>query len=180
MIYSIGHGNRSWSEFLFILSSKECRFLVDVRSFPKSKFNSSFNDSELKKLCQASGIKYVFMGNLLGGRPKDRSLYDHLGRADYPSFEASKSYQEGIDRLVNASRIKENTFIMCSEKNPAECHRSKLIGKTLKEKGVEVLHIDEEGFEITQLQAIDRITKGQADLFGDDPKATMSRGKYVK
>lgn len=178
MIYSIGHGNRSWPDFLDILVSKNCKFLIDVRSFPVSKFNPSFNKDQLDEQCRISGVKYVFMGDALGGRPADRSLYDKEGHADYQLIEKSPQYTAGISRLEKAASIAENTFIMCSELNPCDCHRSKLIGKSLEELGISIRHIDKNGNETSQAQVINKIDHGQADLFGDSAATTKSRGKY--
>lgn len=178
MIYSIGHGNRSWPEFLSLLVSKNCKFLIDVRSFPSSKFNPSFNKDQLDQQCRLAGIKYVFMGDTLGGRPANKSLYDIAGRADYQLIEKSLPYVEGISRLERASRISENTFVMCSELSPCDCHRSKLIGKSLEVLGISILHLDKIGAEVSQSQVIDQIDCGQADLFGDNETISKSRGRY--
>ena len=40
---------------------------------------------------------------------------------------------------------------MCSEAKPQECHRTKLIGNTLAEQNIDVVHIDETGATKTQL-----------------------------
>lgn len=179
MIYSIGHGNRSWTAFLELIRSFDCKYLIDVRSFPKSKFNPSFDREALEAACKDAGIKYVFMGDAIGGRPSDKSLYDDEGKADYTKIEKSKKYIEGISRLEKASGIRENTFIMCSELSPSECHRSKLIGRTLSEIGIQITHIDKKGIPISQEDAIDQITNGQGDLFGESPSITKSRGRYT-
>lgn len=178
MIYSIGHGNRSWPELFSLLASKNCKFLIDVRSFPASKFNPSFNKEHLDEQCRIAGIKYVFMGDELGGRPADKSLYDSAGRADYQLIEKSPQYIAGISRLQKAANISDNTFIMCSELSPCDCHRSKLIGKTLEGLGISIRHIDKIGAEASQSRVIDQIDNGQADLFGDSAAITKSRGKY--
>jgi len=179
MIYSIGHGNRSWPTFLELLKSFKCKYLIDVRSFPKSKFNPSFDRENLEEVCQKVGIKYVFMGDVLGGRPHDKSLYDDNGKTDYSKVEKSKSYINGITRLKKAAELSEKTFMMCSELSPSECHRSKLIGRTLAEIGISVTHIDKNGTPISQDDAIFQITNGQSDLFGTAPDITKSRGKYA-
>jgi hypothetical protein len=47
---------------------------------------------------------------------------------------------------------------------------------TLAAEGVPLFHIDEDGGILTQTQAIDRLTRGQMDLFGQ-PSFT-SRKRY--
>jgi uncharacterized protein (DUF488 family) len=65
---------------------------------------------------------------------------------------------------------------MCSEGRPEQCHRSKLIGEALATAGIHVCHIDETGQLLTQQQVIDRLTRGQLDLFG--PTTFTSRKRY--
>jgi uncharacterized protein (DUF488 family) len=70
---------------------------------------------------------------------------------------------------------------MCSEQKPQECHRSKLIGNTLRKLGIEVAHIDESGELKTQEEVDNILSGGQLSLF-DDPalnkKIGLSRKKY--
>ena len=81
-------------------------------------------------------------------------------------------------RLLTAHSKGLCSFLMCSELRPEECHRCKLIGAALAERGVEIIHIDEKGRAISQDEAIDRITGGQEGLFGQDPSINRSRGSY--
>ncbi|WP_172600863.1 DUF488 domain-containing protein [Cereibacter sphaeroides] len=179
MIYSIGHGNRSWPQFLSILKQYDGKYLIDVRSFPRSKFNPDFNQDSLEAACKDAGIKYLFLGDSLGGKPKKKSLYDQDGRADYIRMSEEDGYKASIARLQKAASLDENTFIMCSELCPSQCHRSKLIGRTLEDLGVHPVHIDKRGVGISQREVIDLLTMGQNDLFGESPSVSRSRGSYV-
>jgi uncharacterized protein (DUF488 family) len=79
-IYSIGHGNKKIEAFIDELKSVEVQFLLDIRSKPFSKWNPQFNQNELKFKLEENGIKYVFVGDTLGGLPDDRSCYDNNGK----------------------------------------------------------------------------------------------------
>lgn len=179
MIYTIGHGNRTWTDFSMLVKGHTGKYLIDVRSQPYSKFNGDFNRDSLESLCKVEGIKYLFMGDSLGGKPKNKRLYDHDGRADYNLIKRDVEFCSSIDRLIKASHLSDNVFVMCSELCPSQCHRSKLIGRTLVEVGIEPIHIDKNGREVSQDEVIRMITKGQGDFFGDDPALTKSRGSYV-
>lgn len=179
MIYSIGHGNRSWAAFIDLVKSYNGRYLIDVRSFPRSKYNPDFNKENLELACEKEGIKYLFMGDTLGGKPKKKTLYDREGRADYTLMSGEDDYKASISRLQKASKLDENTFIMCSELCPSQCHRSKLIGKTLVELGIPPIHINKQGKGMSQEDVIDVITNGQDDFFGESPSITKSRGSYA-
>lgn len=179
-LYSIGHGNRKNEEFLSLLQKFAIEFLIDVRSQPYSKYNPQFNQSELKTYLENNGIKYVFMGDSIGGRPNDTSCYDHEGKVDYEVIKTKIFFKQGIERLKTAYDKDINVVIMCSESKPCECHRSKLIGKVLVEDKIAIMHIDEKGKVKDQITVINELNKGlpEYDLFGN-PKNSTSRKTYL-
>lgn len=122
-------------------------------------------------------MKYVFMGDALGGRPSDPTLFDDDGRVNYIKVAETNSFQLGVGRLKTSVRKGFVSCLLCSESKPETCHRCKLIGAELECIGIEVIHIDEKGFEISQQRAMARLTKGQDDMFGD-PALVRSRGIY--
>jgi len=48
---------------------------------------------------------------------------------------------------------------MCSERDPAHCHRSKLIGPVLVEENIHLLHIDEKDHLRNQTEIMSRNIK---------------------
>lgn len=179
-LYSIGYGNRPWEEVRRLLSSRGCEFLIDVRSNPFSKFNPSFGKESLSDLCRESGIRYVFMGDSLGGKPISAEHFDMDGKVNYSRLAEGTEFRHGLSRLVTANAKGICACIMCSELRPQECHRCKLIGSELRELGIDVVHIDEAGMDISQDEAIQRLTGGQSDIFGVSPEISRSRGAYKK
>lgn len=179
-LYTIGHGNRTPENFIGLLRDFKIQYLIDVRSQPYSKFNPHFNQNELKFFLENHGIKYVFMGDTIGGRPKDVSCYDHEGKIDYEIVKNKTFFQTGIDRLRIAYKKDFNVVLMCSESNPCECHRSKLIGRVLANDNITLKHIDENGKTKTQIAVINELNKGlsDVDLFGIAINAT-SRKAYL-
>ena len=180
LLYTIGHGNRKAKDFLSIIKKYGIEFLVDVRSQPYSKFNPQFNQNELKYYLEEHGVKYVFMGDTLGGRPEDRTCYDDDGKVNYESIKTKDFFQKGIERLKIAYDKGVNVVIMCSESKPIECHRSKLIGKVLNNEKIVLQHIDEKGILKDQATVINELNKGlsEVDLFGNPLNAT-SRKSYL-
>jgi uncharacterized protein (DUF488 family) len=174
-IMSIGYGNRHIDDFMEILICFEIEFLIDVRSYPYSKFNPFYNGDLLKAYLWKKRIRYVFMGDTLGGKPNDNRAYNEEGYVDYTKYEALESYNDSIDRLVNATKSGIKIAIMCSESKPEECHRSKLIGQTLHKRGVSIQHIDENILVIPHWEIIGRITKNDRNLFEIN---LTSRKKY--
>ena len=144
-ILTVGHGDQSIESFIDLLRKHRVEFLVDTRSMPYSSRNPQFGQRVLAKFLDDAGIQYVFLGDKLGGKPKDTSLYDDSGNPDYDKIAQSAAYTRGISELVELARGDENIAIMCSESDYHNCHRYKLISRTLAIDGVEVQHIMRDG-----------------------------------
>jgi len=179
-LYTIGHGSRKPEIFLNLLKALNIEYLIDVRSQPYSKFNPQFNQNEIKFFLKKNGIKYHFMGDLIGGRPNDTSCYDNFGKVSYDIIKTKDFFISGISRLKTAYDKGASVAIMCSEGKPCDCHRSKLIGKVLLEEKIPLLHIDENGKLKDQITVINELNKGRSDvtLFGEDINAS-SRKSYI-
>jgi uncharacterized protein (DUF488 family) len=144
-LYTIGHGRRPFEEFLRLLQEHGIEYLVDVRSHPQSRFNPQYNLKALDAALAEAGIRYVHLGDSLGGKPGDPSLYDAGGRFDYNLVVDRPFFRAGIERLKTAYRQQLRLAFMCSESKPQECHRARLIGEVLHGEGIPVVHIDEQG-----------------------------------
>ena len=149
-VFSIGHSNQTLEDFLTLLERHKIEVLVDIRSYPYSKFTTQFNSPELKTAVTRSGLKYLFMGKELGGRPDDLAFYDETGRVKYFQVARSPLFLEGFTRLLKG-REKYRLALMCSEEDPAGCHRHLLVSRVLAEHGVEVGHIRGDGSVQTKL-----------------------------
>lgn len=130
-LYSIGHGQKTLDEFISELKSFDIQFLVDVRTSPFSKWAPYFNQGIIENWLNTAHIKYTYMGNFIGGRPQNDTCYDENGFFDYKKMAEENEFKIGINRLVIANSKSCRVAVMCSESDPAECHRSKLIGREL-------------------------------------------------
>lgn len=173
-IYTIGYGSRSIEDFVKLLQDYDIKFLVDVRSQPYSRFNPDFSKDALEKRLKQHFIRYIFMGDTLGGRPQDSSCYVD-NKVDYSRVREKSFFQKGISYLHTAWGKQLHIALMCSEAQPQECHRAKLIGNTLTEQNIDVAHIDEVGAIKTQLQINQILTDGQPTLFPDESLVTTSK-----
>jgi len=177
-IYTIGYGAREIDAFIQVLQMNGIVYLIDVRSKPYSRYKPEFSREALQRHVEEQGIRYVFMGDVLGGRPPDLDCYTD-GKVDYEKCRQKAFFQEGVGRLRHAWEQELPVVIMCSEGKPENCHRSKLIARTLVAEGVDVLHIDEQDRLISQEEVMSRITGGQPSLFGDDFFQLTSRKRYT-
>ena len=178
-IFSIGHGNKKIDVFIKELKSFGIEFLLDIRSKPFSKWNPQFNQNELKFKLEEGGIKYVFVGDTLGGLPDDRSCYDFNGKVVYELIKEKDFFKEGLTRLKTANEKQIKIAIMCSEAKPEECHRSKLIGQELLKNEISIKHIVSNKLAKSQEIVMAELTKGKGtvDLFGNETDFT-SRKSY--
>ena len=178
-IYSIGHGNKKIEDFIKELKSFDIHFLFDIRSKPYSKWNPQFNQNQLKFELKKNEITYVFVGDVLGGLPDDRSCYNYEGKVVYDLIKEKDFFKKGLERLTNANAKQISLAIMCSESKPEECHRSKLIGQELLKKEVSLNHIVSNTRIKSQQTVMNELTKGKGtiDLFGQEIDFT-SRKSY--
>jgi uncharacterized protein (DUF488 family) len=155
-IYTIGHSAHPQEKFLQLLSNNEIKTLVDVRTMPASRFQPQFNKENLEYFLPKQYIQYVFAGKFLGGRPSDPSCYkkrtlpsegaNYLHEVDYPEVMKKSWFLKGIDRLLKLAE-EQITTVMCSEEDPALCHRHHLIAKFIMYEfpEIEVMHIRGDG-----------------------------------
>jgi len=164
-ILTVGYGKRSIESLIGILRNESVQYLVDVRSKPHSKFNPAFSAEPLEGALRQVSIKYVFMGDTLGGRPSDESCYEN-GHVIYEQVQKRAFFKEGIRRLQKALSQNLKVCLLCSETRPEQCHRSKLIGVALSSLGVEVIHLGANGERLTQVEVLRTLESLQGDLFG--------------
>ena len=143
-IYSIGHSNQPIQAFLELLNKHGIQVLVDVRSHPYSRYVPHFNSPELANAVGQAKISYLFMGKELGGRPDGEEFYDAEDHVIYSSVAESPLFLKGIERLEEIGKA-SRVAIMCSEDDPAACHRHLLVGRVLAERGINLLHIRGDG-----------------------------------
>ncbi len=144
ILFTIGHSNLDLGTFINLLKVNRIEVLVDVRSQPYSRFASQFNKANIQKAVQANGMKYLFLGEELGGRPKEKEFYDPEGHVLYSRIAQSALFTDGIARLIKGIRD-YRIAIMCSEENPVNCHRRFLVGRVLADHGVTIQHIRKDG-----------------------------------
>jgi len=128
VIYTIGYGTRSKTSFLQLLRKHGIEVLVDVRRWPTSR-NEEFKRGSMEKWLQEFSIRYVWMGNRLGG----------FRKGGYEKYMADAEFQEGVKELLDIA-THSRMCIMCLEVNPKGCHR-RYIARYLRGLGVVVKHI---------------------------------------
>lgn len=168
-LYTIGHSSHTQERFVELLQQHRIDVLVDTRSAPYSRYTPHFDRESLRDLATAAAIKYLYLGDVLGGRPKDEAHYDLDGHARYAKVAESADFLGGIERLERGAdgfRV----ALMCSEEDPAHCHRRLLIGRVLIERGTELQHIRGDG----ELQSEEQVAAASGKLLADPQPALFS------
>ena len=158
IIYTIGHSNHTWERFAELIAPYEIDLLVDVRSYPRSRFAPWSNRDRLERNLARIGVEYLWVGNSLGGMPRGPnkpvdseatsvgSWYEQ--REKEPDFEAGIAE---VSRLARGKRL----AVMCSEGDASRCHRSLLLAPKLTREGFQLLNIHPKGFGASAQLSID-------------------------
>ena len=177
LVCTIGYGKRPIGDFLKILRQNAIRYLVDIRSSPFSRFNPEFTQEPLRGHLSQGDIKYVFMGDALGGRPNEPSCYVD-GHVDYELCRGLPTYRSGIGRVRAAWDKGLRLALMCSELRPEECHRTKLVGESLYRDGIPVQHLNADGQLVQHAEVVALLLEGQQDFFETVRSLRRSRRIY--
>jgi uncharacterized protein (DUF488 family) len=82
-VWTIGHSTHPFERFAELLREQRIEFVIDVRSYPYSRYAPQFNREELGLQLREHGVRYLFLGTALGGRPLSDEHYDKDGHALY-------------------------------------------------------------------------------------------------
>ena len=128
ILSTVGHSLSELRNFIELLEHHGIALLVDVRSKPRSRV-AHFDGIPLQEAIELAGIRYRFMGDKLGGMPKDPQVAQlwRQGKLDeriIAHLRSTDEWSDGIAELVSLiKRTDGGVAIMCSEADPNECHR---------------------------------------------------------
>ena len=152
-IFTVGHGTWMLDGMVEMLRSNGVSHLIDIRSSPYSAHQPEFTGRALDKVADKKGYVYVYMGDQLGGRPNQADCYTE-GRVDYGKLRQKDFFKRGIARLLESREQGLTVCLLCAEGQPAECHRTLLVGRALTDAGVLVEHFLPNGSIQTQAQVL--------------------------
>jgi uncharacterized protein (DUF488 family) len=173
--FTIGHSNIPAERFIALLRGAGVDAVADVRSIPASRFCPWFSAKNLAPLLAGATMDYLSFGDDLGGRPRDPSLYCD-GIADYEAMAQRPTLRAGLDRLL-AQAGQRRLCLMCSERDPLDCHRCLLVARALAARGVSVGHILHNGGIVSHSAIERRLLEGvgeDIDLFTTGQDARLA------
>lgn len=140
MVFTVGHSNHPPESFISLLVRHGVDEIIDVRSAPYSRYAAQFNYEEIQRTLDDVGIGYTYLGGELGGRPADRSCYDADGRVQYDRVAATDAFDDALRRVLRVAD-ENRVALLCTEKEPLECHRTLLVARALADRDVYIGHI---------------------------------------
>jgi uncharacterized protein (DUF488 family) len=150
-IWTLGHSTHELPVLLDLLRGPGIGVVADIRSQPFSRWNPQFNRERLRAALADAGLRYVFLGAELGGRPPEAEFYDGAGQVLYGAVARTERFNSGLERLLDGAG-EYRVAMLCSEENPARCHRRLLVGRVFVGRGVEIVHIRGDGSVVTDQQ----------------------------
>ena len=144
-LFTVGHSQHSMEYFVKLLKIYNIGYVLDVRSVPYSKYAEQFNREVLEKKLFCFGIKYSFMGSYFGARSEDANLYCDEGYLDFERVRKSSQFLKGFNNVVLGLKKGNNIALMCTEKDPFDCHRAIMVARAFDLSGIEAKHILADG-----------------------------------
>jgi len=144
LVFTIGHSNHKVEDFIQILNEYEINCICDVRSVPYSRFTDQFNRENINSALLSKNINYIFLGEEFGARREEKNLLTD-GMVDFEKVSKDSKFLDGINRIKKGMKKGYKIALMCTEKDPLECHRTILVSRNLSLIGIECVHILPDG-----------------------------------
>ncbi len=142
-VYTAGYEGLLVDGFLNRLLRHGIKRVIDVRNNPVSR-RYGFHGGTLSRLCSRLGMEYAHFPDL-GIPPEDRR--DLKGPSDFMAL--FRRYEEAVLPTREASVGKVASLLsekpgvlVCSESDPAQCHRSRLARAVAARCGLPVKHLE--------------------------------------
>ncbi len=142
-IYTVGHGERSYSELLSLLRKEGIQILADIRSVVRVKNATHFSKDNLADKLPTSGITYHHLKDLgaRGRKSLRRSPNTGLSKAQqgYADYMLTEEFERALMQLLALSSI-GLVAILSAEKDPGSGHQ-RFLSDALTARGVKVIHL---------------------------------------
>lgn len=169
-LYTVGHSDRTFEEFLKLLRVHGIGRIVDVRTVPKSRRVPWFNKEELAPALNKANIRYAHLPELGGLRHSKKDSinlgWKNASFRGFADYMATPEFEKGLEKL-NEMLPSLKTAVMCAEAVPWRCHRS-LVSDAETLRGISVLHL----MSPTSIRPHEMTTFAVVDKKSNPPKVT--------
>ncbi|HXZ85731.1 MAG TPA: DUF488 domain-containing protein [Myxococcota bacterium] len=165
---SVGHSNRTAEELVALLREAGVRCVADVRRFPVSRRFPQHSRPRLEAELSRAGIRYAFLGDVLGGR-REPALASDPARNGAWRDPSLRAFADALDSAETAAGLaelealarREHTVFLCAERDWRQCHRQ-IIADALVARGHRVVHL---------------LRPGERELHALHPRARVVAGR---
>ncbi len=132
-VCTIGHSNLELDALIAILTEHSISWVADVRSSPYSRRFPQFNRHPFAAALKTAGIRYLFLGDKIGGKPPEGSTANAWAQGKLNPVLVSRlsktpRWAEGMAALASTVKAMDREgltgCILCSEGDANNCHRS--------------------------------------------------------
>lgn len=139
-LFTIGYQQASLTDVIATLKRAKVKILVDTRAVAASR-RAGFSKKALSASLDEAGIAYLHFQKL--GTPSEGREAARAGDFDklwkiYNKHIKTKPAQEELAELNKLVEAGKKVCLLCYERNPDECHRSKIAELVVKETGVKI------------------------------------------
>jgi len=166
IVYTIGCSTHSEQSFIDLLKKYHINVLIDVRSIPYSLHTPQFNKEALMSALSKNCIRYMSFAEEFGARRKEPEAYT-ANHVDFQKVMNLPVFLKGVERVKNGIEKGYKIALMCTEKNPEDCHRFSLVSRGLKKKAnIDAVHILFNG-QIQTTEQIEEKILSQNNILND-------------
>ena len=127
-LFTIGYELAKPAALFRELKKAKVDLLVDTRAVPASR-KPGFSKKSLAASLEDAGIGYLHLQKL--GTPKEGRDAAHAGDYDtawriYDKHIKTRGAQAELDELIFLTREGKRVCLLCYERDPNECHRSRI------------------------------------------------------
>lgn len=145
--FTVGHSTHPLEALAALVKGAGARFIVDVRTVPRSRRNPQYDRDTLPGALRAFGLGYAHVAALGGLRSKTRSVapevnafWQNQSFHNYADYAMGPAFAEGMESLRQLQEEFGSCAVMCAEALWWRCHR-RIIADYLLAGGEPVNHI---------------------------------------
>lgn len=140
-LFTVGCSTHTTEIFIQMLKKYCIDVIIDVRSSPSSKYTPQFNACLLKECLKKNRIYYLSFAKEFGARRIENDAYTN-NQVDFEKVKKLPIFIYGVERIKNGLQKGYHIALMCTEKDPVDCHRFSLVSRGISELiGVNSNHI---------------------------------------
>ncbi|HZC20819.1 MAG TPA: DUF488 domain-containing protein [Nitrososphaeraceae archaeon] len=114
IVFTVGHSNRKWSDFISILKDNHIDLVVDVRRYPASRACPQFNKEQMTIELRKENVSYIHIEKLGGRRNKlDTKEGGRSGNEANNAGWKNKSFRAYADYMATTSLAKVSMNYFC-------------------------------------------------------------------